>query len=228
MGMPTTHSAPLDVSVKQRLVLTAERLFATKGLDGVPLRQIGVETGMANRSAVQYHFGSKDSLVEAILVNRLESLTQRRQLLLARAPGDDVRRIVEAQLLPWIELAEDEQCYYMPFLDELLRSGHPLDMLPADHLATEHAYYKRLGALIEEVPQPLRDVRINQASLVCLHSCADRHRMRTAGSSVVPYGLHVSQLLDTLVALVTTPPSAETLAALQDSATGRPAIHGLP
>jgi AcrR family transcriptional regulator len=226
--MSTQHSAPLDVSVKQRLVLTAERLYAMRGLEGVPLRQIGVETGMANRSAVQYHFGSKGSLVAAILVNRLEALTQRRKLLLARAPIGDVRRVVEAQLLPWMELAEDRQCYYMPFLDELLRCGHPLDTLPADHLETERAYYKRIGALIEDVPEPLRDIRINQASLVCLHACADRHRMRTAGASVISYGVHVSQLLDNLVAFLTAPPSAETLAALQDSETERPVIRDLP
>lgn len=226
--MSTSRSTLFESSVKQRLVLTAERLFGTRGLDGVALRHIGLEAGMANRSAVQYHFGNKSTLVEAILVNRLDALTRRRQLLLGRAPSTDVRRVVEAQLLPWIELAEDRDCYYMPFLEELLRSGIPLTMLPADHLETERAYYERLGGLIEFVPQPLRDIRINQASLVCLHACADRHRTHVARGAIPAYGVHVSQLLDALVAMVTTEPSAETIAAISASATASPAIGGLP
>lgn len=53
--MTETVSGAVKPSAKQQLVLTAERLFAQRGgLDGVPLRQIGIEAGMANKSAVQY------------------------------------------------------------------------------------------------------------------------------------------------------------------------------
>jgi AcrR family transcriptional regulator len=218
-------------SAKQQLVLTAERLFAQHGLDGVPLRRIGVEAGMANKSAVQYHFGSKDALIDAILVNRLEHLTRRRELLQARAPADDLRRVVEAQLLPVIELAEDETCYYLPFLEQLLRFGsfaHPLDKLPGAHRASQRAYVDRVGALISQVPQPLRDIRIYQASAICVHISADRHRARTFGPPVTPYALHVSQVLDGAVSLLESPPSDETLRALGASPTDRPALRALP
>ena len=134
--MSTSMSTPLGASAKQQLVLTAERLFAQHGLDGVPLRLIGTTAGMANKSAVHYHFGSKDALVEAILANRLEHLARRRQLLGARMPADDLRSVVEAHQLPLIELAEDETCYYLPFLEQLLRYDYrssPLSTLPAAH-----------------------------------------------------------------------------------------------
>ncbi|MGW5383516.1 hypothetical protein [Nocardia sp. NPDC003963] len=99
-----------------------------------------------------------------------------------------------------------------------MREIHPLDNLPATHRDSERAYYARVGALIDHVPQPLRDIRIHQASATCLHICADRHRMRMIGSTVPPFAVHISQLLDTLVAQLATPPSAETLATLEKAA----------
>ncbi|NKY32280.1 TetR/AcrR family transcriptional regulator [Nocardia speluncae] len=224
-----TESAPsVGLSAKQQLVLTAERLYAVHGLGGVPLRRIGDEAGMGNKSAVQYHFGSKQGLIDAILLNRVEDLTRRRRLLEARVPEGDLRRVVEAHQLPLMELAEDDNCYYLSFLEQLVREMHPLDKLPATHRDSERAYYARVGALIEHIPQPLRDIRIHQASAICLHICADRHRMRRMGSVVASFAVHVGQLLDTLVAQLVTPPSAETSAALETSGIARPTLRTLP
>lgn len=205
---------PVAPSAKQQLVLTAERLFAVHGLDGVPLRRIGTEAGMANKSAVQYHFGTKEGLIDAILANRVDDLTRRRALLGSRVAPGDLRGTVEAHQLPLIELGEDENCYYLPFLEKLVQHEHPLDNLPAEHRESEVGYYDRLRALLGDIPPPLRDIRINQVSSVCLHVCADRHRRRTLGLPVAPYALHVGQLLDSLVAILATAPSEETRRAL--------------
>ncbi len=207
----------LGLSPKHQLVLAAERLFALHGLDGVSLRQIGVAAGMANTSAVQYHFGTKDALVEAILLNRLEHLSERRTLLAARTPLDDIRHVVEAHELPLIELAEDAGCFYLPFLEQLVRYGggtDPLDKLPVSHRDAQQTYYELVGQFISNVPPTLRDRRIAQTSAVSLHVCADRHRDRMLGKPVAPYAVHVSQLLDSLVALLTVPLSDETVRAL--------------
>src|SRR5580704_14552004 len=87
--------APLPPSTKEQLVLTAERLFAVHGIDAVSLRQICAEAGNANNSAVQYHFGDKDRLLQAIFEYRIPHLMVRRNLLaaeaVARGEFDDVR-----------------------------------------------------------------------------------------------------------------------------------------
>lgn len=202
-------------SAKERLILTAERLYALHGLDGVPLRQIAIEAGTANKSAVQYHFGSKDALVTAVLANRVDDLDRRRGLLYARADLQDVRAVVEAQHLPLIELGEDDTCYYLEFVEQLQRKSHPLHDLPASNRLTEQAYYDRVGALLESVPVELRELRIKQATAACLHICTDRRRSRELGEAVPPYGVHVSQLLDSLVGMLTLEPSRETTAALE-------------
>ena len=59
------------------------------------LRQIRVAAGNGNNSAVQYHFGSKDKLVQAIFEYRLPRLHERRILLVAELRPNDLRSWVE-------------------------------------------------------------------------------------------------------------------------------------
>lgn len=116
---PTRHQSP-DV-----LIETAERLFATHGLDGVSLRQIAVEAGHRNPSAVQYHFGDKDGLVQAIVNYRMPWINQRRLQLLATLDSQhrshDLRGLVEVFARPYLEMGP--QSYYVHFLARLT----PLD-----------------------------------------------------------------------------------------------------
>src|SRR4051812_50018016 len=76
-------------STKEQIVLAAEALFAERGVEGVSLRQIGAAAGNGNNSAVQYHFGTKDRLVQAGFEYRLPRPRERRDpLLAARRPHD--------------------------------------------------------------------------------------------------------------------------------------------
>jgi AcrR family transcriptional regulator len=212
-------------STKEQLVTTAERLFALHGIDGVSLRQIGTFAGIGNNSAVQYHFGSKEGLVKAILLHRLPGLIQRRKLLGLRIAPRDLRAAIEAHLLPVIEQAEDEDSYYTMFLEQLMRyglDGHPFAGLPATYQASQNAYVERVGKILGHLPPALRADRINQASAICLHASADRERARHFGAKTVPFALHVSELIDGLVGFLSAPASEGTLAALAGARPLRP------
>jgi AcrR family transcriptional regulator len=214
---PRVRTPTYERSTKEQLVATAERLFALHGIDGVSLRQIGAAAGIGNNSAVQYHFGSKEGLVKAILLHRLPGLIQRRKVLGLRLAPRDLRAVVEAHLLPVIEQAEDEDSYYTMFLEQLMRygiDGHPFAALPASYQASQKGYVERVGRMLGHLPPALRADRINQASAICLHASADRERARHFGAKTVPFALHVSELLDGLVGFLTAPVSEETLAAL--------------
>lgn len=63
----------------------AERLFGLHGIDGVSLRQINEAANLANKSAVHYHFGSREELVRAIWRYRVPLLNNRRLALLRQA-----------------------------------------------------------------------------------------------------------------------------------------------
>ncbi len=106
-----------------QLLLTAERLIAQQGTEGVSLRQIAVEADSSNNSSIQYHFGSRDGLLAAILVYRLRDLTHRRTLLRSRAERGDLRANLEAHLLPLVELAELRGSHYASFVEQLQRSA---------------------------------------------------------------------------------------------------------
>jgi len=64
------------------ILICAEELFAERGIDGVTLREIARTAGQSNVSAVQYHFGSKEQLVSAILDRHQDVIDERRRVLL--------------------------------------------------------------------------------------------------------------------------------------------------
>ena len=54
---------------RRAILVAAERMFADYGLHGASLRQISEAAGQKNTSAIQYHFGNRDRLVEAQLAD---------------------------------------------------------------------------------------------------------------------------------------------------------------
>lgn len=106
--MGLTVATVLKASAKTRLILAAEALFARGGIEGVSLREIAAAAGQRNHHAVQYHFGTRESLVEAIFAHRMMEMEARRAEMLATAERegrlDDPRSIVEIIFLPQLSL----------------------------------------------------------------------------------------------------------------------------
>ncbi|QHC21970.1 TetR/AcrR family transcriptional regulator [Streptomyces sp. GS7] len=65
--MPRT-SGP---ETREKLIRAAEEIFAAQGVDGAQTRDIVALAGQSNPSAVQYHFGSRAGLLEAVMAGRL-------------------------------------------------------------------------------------------------------------------------------------------------------------
>ncbi len=51
---------------KHIIVQTALRMFAQRGIEGVSLSELRSASGQNNRSAIHYHFGNKDGLLDAV------------------------------------------------------------------------------------------------------------------------------------------------------------------
>lgn len=91
---------------KQRILDAAECLFARNGYRGTSLRSI---TGMANANlaSVNYHFGSKTSLLQAVIRRRILPLNRERKKRLEQvretARGKRKKPSVTAVLLAFIE-----------------------------------------------------------------------------------------------------------------------------
>ena len=64
----------------------AERMFAEGGVENVALTQIVAASSQRNRSALHYHFGSREGVLSALLDRRLAAINTRREALLDALP----------------------------------------------------------------------------------------------------------------------------------------------
>ncbi len=97
-------------STKERILGAAEVLFAQRGFDGASLRQLTTAAGV-NLAAVNYHFGSKDKLVEEVFRRRLDALNERRLAALAKVAGAEdttLEDVLEAFIRPALDLSHDD------------------------------------------------------------------------------------------------------------------------
>jgi AcrR family transcriptional regulator len=206
-------------STKEQIVRAAERLFGELGLDGVSMRQIGAAAGNGNNSAVQYHFGSKDQLIQAIFEYRLPDLHARRRFLIAERRPADVRTWIECFVLPILEQAEQESSHYCTFLAMLAHRGRRdvFEPLSDEYKVSTRTFHEQLAALVPHIPAPLRSHRIHQATMFAVHAAADREIARDDGQPVLPLAVYVGDLFDGLAGFLEKPASPASLAALDDT-----------
>ncbi|HVE49178.1 MAG TPA: TetR/AcrR family transcriptional regulator [Casimicrobiaceae bacterium] len=101
-------------ATKQRILDVGEALFMEHGFEATSLRAL-TAAAKVNLAAVNYHFGSKEELFEAVLTRRLDPMNQRRLALLdeleANSAGGAIScdRILAALFLPALELARDPE-----------------------------------------------------------------------------------------------------------------------
>ena len=97
------------VNTKERILSTAEDLFAQRGFERASLRQLTAQAGV-NLAAVNYHFGSKERLVEEVFRRRLDYISSRRLGALgqvAGVPGTTLEHVLDAFIRPAMEMAGD-------------------------------------------------------------------------------------------------------------------------
>jgi AcrR family transcriptional regulator len=95
---------------RTRILDAAEELFMQHGFEGTSMRQLTSRAGV-NLAAVNYHFGSKDALIEAVFRRRLDPMNAARIAALAelekesRAPAPEA--IIRAFVGPSLRMIED-------------------------------------------------------------------------------------------------------------------------
>ncbi|HEX3059514.1 MAG TPA: TetR/AcrR family transcriptional regulator [Usitatibacter sp.] len=103
-----------SAGTKTRILDAAERLFVEHGFEATSLRSLTSAAGV-NLAAVNYHFGSKEELFQAVLTRRLDPMNQERIELLGRIEREaggrtlSCEKILFAMLIPALKLARDEK-----------------------------------------------------------------------------------------------------------------------
>lgn len=90
---------------RERILDTAERLFADQGYSGTSLRTIIAEA-QVNLAAVHYYFRSKEALLEAVFLRRAEPANEERLAMLERCEREaggqapELEKVIEAFVAP--------------------------------------------------------------------------------------------------------------------------------
>lgn len=156
------------------LVDAAAHLFARRGIETVPLRDIGALAGQRNASAVQYHFGGRWDLVEAILARHAGTVAGWDDPGGDLSPPENVARLVDL-LRP--ELATAEGRDFLRVVFELVaRYPGRWDREPQPHAGMADLV-ERLADRAEGLPRRLaRGRAVAMTQFVC-YQMAERARL---------------------------------------------------
>jgi AcrR family transcriptional regulator len=94
-------AVPATPDARDRMLDVAERLFAEIGIEKVSIREIVRGSGQRNVSAAQYHFGSRDALIAALVERRMrviDAMRHQRLDALEAAGAAGVRDILLASI----------------------------------------------------------------------------------------------------------------------------------
>lgn len=176
-----TRTAEQVAATRERILSTAERLFAERGVYAVSNRQISGAAGQGNTAAVGYHFGTKADLVRAIARKHTEQVESLRVDMVARTVGS-------TEVRDWVA------CMVYPTIDHLARLGNPTwfarfnaqvmtdpalrEILTEDSLASP-ALVQTIDELNRCLPALPADVRLERGDMarqLSVHMVAERER----------------------------------------------------
>lgn len=128
---------------KERILDAAERLFAREGFHNTSLRAITSEAG-ANLAAVNYHFGSKEALIEAVFERRLNPLNRIRR--------ENIERVRE----------EAQQAGKRPDVDQILRAFIEPTLRFRDSGPGAENFVTLVGHALAEPDETVRNLFLSQ------------------------------------------------------------------
>ncbi|NBE53442.1 TetR/AcrR family transcriptional regulator [Streptomyces boluensis] len=203
------------MSTRTEILLSAERLFSERGFD-VPLREIGAAAGQRNNSAVQYHFGTREGLITALLDHRRTPLNARRMELVtalresgrASAPP----ALIDAYVRPLAEHVHEHRgrSWYLRFLQRLSHSGLP------SGLQTGEAYPEGIAILDDLLLGALPGLPRWRLEVMSLHVVAVlaqvEQRYMESGFGEDEAHERTADLYATALAVLTAPANADSAA----------------
>ncbi len=206
-------TAPGPKGAKLALMRKAEELFAASGVEAVSPREIVIATGLKNMSAVGYHFGGKEGLIQAILRYRMPPVNARRLELLERKAaiieGPDAqaaaRTLIEAMVLPLAEImAAPGGRHYLRMLSRLAtaRRLSIAQIAEAEYGTGWRTAQAGLNRMLAHLPRPLRDLRFRLLLVLIVQTLGDWCEGDHRDDLVAPAPLMVGGLIDAGTALL--------------------------
>ena len=206
-------------------------LFAQRGVDGVTVQEIVNAAGQRNNAALHYHFGSKEELIRQMVVDGAAVLDGRRREMLdkmkARGGPATIRDVMLVLVMPVIELGEDERWRgYIRFTSNL-QASDPKTLRAALNHRWNSGYVECFEYLKKMLPVPAAIVEqrlsifmIYANAILSAHEAA-LEKQHARNSRLWGQPFTIENILDTLEAALTCPPSGQTQARLSEANGGR-------
>jgi TetR/AcrR family transcriptional regulator, regulator of cefoperazone and chloramphenicol sensitivity len=198
--------SPSD-DTRDRLLDAAQELFARTGSWTTPLARVVRAAGQRNESAVQYHFGSREELIYALIErDRAREMQERQARLDAISDDADLRTAVTALVLPSCAgLTEQRGRRLRMIVADVVRSigdDQLADPRPPDLART----IQLIETAMPPMPRRVRTTRVAAAMRLLIETTAGRARTIEAGDRpLVGARTFEQDLLEMLHSLLTAP-----------------------
>ncbi|MBM4696306.1 TetR family transcriptional regulator [Rhodococcus hoagii] len=183
---------------RDTILLVAERLIAERGLHGVSAREIVRTAGQRNNSAITYHFGSWDGLLESVWLEHIGTVNELRARMLDEIPddaADRLDRLVAAYVHPFVaEISAHKPSYWARFNEQWLTGVHmdfverPTTLLPEDArypriqgMDLLKGLFARIGAELAHLDPEARTRRVATTARFVVSALATWERESTTG-----------------------------------------------
>lgn len=197
---------------RQKLIEAARDLFAEEGIEGVSLRAITRNAGQGNTSALQYHFGDRESLLRAVIEPHQSQVDARRSALLEELESRErveLRDLASALVRPSAAMLEVEGGKaYLRILAEMTRD--PSRFLKGSVLLGIKGWVDIAKRHMPEAVSPLH--RRFAAAQLCFSELGRRASTRRRAD----HRLFVSDLVDLTTGILEAPVSNETRRLLEE------------
>ena len=212
---------------RQSLIRAGERLFAERGIENVSLREINIAAGQRNSSALHYHFGSRESLLEEILAQHSGEVRDARLAMLKEIEngGPSALRSAALTIVRPLALPLDHGssgrafCRILPqVLTDPERNPKDLGHLIGD-TARERSF-RLLEPHCSGLPKLVLHERLYLTQLQVVYAIAARAThldARGGNPSPASSAFFVSNLTDMFVGALGAPVDEETLASLEEA-----------
>ncbi|MBE9373610.1 TetR family transcriptional regulator [Saccharopolyspora sp. HNM0983] len=201
-------------ATQERILTTAERLFAEHGVYAVSNRQIGEAAGQGNTAAVGYHFGTKQDLVRAIARKHAAEIEQIRARMVAETAGSTAMRDwVACMVHPTAEHLADlgSPTWFARFNAQIMTDPALRRILTEESITSPSLLeaMEQLNRLLPSLPPEVRAERGDMTRQLLVHMTAERERAISDGTPTPRESwTHASAgLIDAITAIWTAPAS---------------------